>query len=87
MKDRLAAFLDEYRLERERLCHQIGETITPDDSVFSNMDGKPLDSSFLSHTFGKIVWKAGLKGVRFHDLRHSFASLMLLSGVAPKVIS
>jgi integrase len=35
----------------------------------------------------KIVGKAGLKGVRFHDLRHSFASLMLLNGVAPKAIS
>lgn len=31
--------------------------------------------------------KAYLKNVRFHDLRHTFASLMLLRGVAPKIIS
>jgi len=31
--------------------------------------------------------KAGLEGVRFHDLRHTFASLMLLRGAKPKVIS
>jgi len=31
--------------------------------------------------------QAGLKGVRFHDLRHTFASLMLLRGAKPKVIS
>jgi integrase len=31
--------------------------------------------------------QAGLKGVRFHDLRHTFASLMLLRGANPKVIS
>ena len=30
---------------------------------------------------------AGLTGVRFHDLRHTFASLMLLRGAKPKVIS
>ena len=30
---------------------------------------------------------AGLSGVRFHDLRHTFASLMLLRGAKPKVIS
>jgi integrase len=30
---------------------------------------------------------AGIKGVRFHDLRHIFASLMLLRGAKPKVIS
>jgi len=87
MTDKLAQFLGEYRLERERLCHQLGKTITLDDLVFADIEGKPLDPSFLSHTFAKMVRKAGLKDVRFHDLRHSFASLMLLSGVPPKVIS
>ena len=41
----------------------------------------------LTHNFHKITLKAGLSGVRFHDLRHTFASLMLLRGVSPKVIS
>jgi len=40
-----------------------------------------------SHTFAKIVKGAGLDSVRFHDLRHTFASLMLLRGAKPKVIS
>jgi integrase len=31
--------------------------------------------------------KANLNSVRFHDLRHTFASLMLLRGAKPKVIS
>jgi integrase len=31
--------------------------------------------------------QAGLKRVRFHDLRHTFVSLMLLRGAKPKVIS
>ncbi len=34
-----------------------------------------------------MVKKAGLGGVRFHDLRHTFASLMFLRGAKPKVIS
>ena len=34
-----------------------------------------------------MVKRAGLENVRFHDLRHSFASLMLLRGAKPKVIS
>jgi integrase len=87
MTDKLAEFLGEYRLECERLCHQLGKTTTLDDLVFSNIEGKPLEPSFLSHTFAKTVRKTGLKGVRFHDLRHSFAGLMLLKGGAPKVIS
>ena len=41
----------------------------------------------LSHNFVRIVKRAGLENVRFHDLRHTFASLMLLRGAKPKVIS
>ena len=41
----------------------------------------------LSHAFGRMARGAGLEGVRFHDLRHTFASLMLLRGAKPKVIS
>jgi len=87
MTGKLAQFLGEYRLERERLYHQLGKTISLDDLVFSNVEGKPLDPSFLSHTFAKIVRKAGVRDVRFHDLRHTFASLMLLLKVSPKIVS
>ena len=41
----------------------------------------------LSHEFNRLAKKAGLGNVRFHDLRHTFASLMLLKGAKPKVIS
>lgn len=87
MTSKLAEFLGEYRLEREQLYHQLGKTITLDDLVFSNVEGKPIDPGVLSHSFAKIVKRAGLENVRFHDLRHTFASLMLLRGAKPKVIS
>ena len=51
------------------------------------MEGKPIDGRVLSHAFGRMVKKIGLNGLRFHDLRHTFASLMLLRGAKPKVIS
>jgi len=34
-----------------------------------------------------MVKQVGLENIRFHDLRHTFASLMLLRGAKPKVIS
>ena len=61
--------------------------LKPDDLVFSNGEGKPLDPYVLSHNFAKIVKQVGLKNMRFHDLRHTFASLMLLRGAKTKVIS
>jgi integrase len=46
-----------------------------------------MDPNVLSRNFSRLAERAGLKGVRFHDLRHTFASLMLMLGAKPKVIS
>jgi len=58
-----------------------------DNTLVGWPDGRPVDPSMLSHEFASIVKRAGLEHVRFHDLRHTFASLALLRGAKPKVIS
>ena len=87
MTPKLALFLKKYRGERELLYRQLGQPLTLDSLVFGRLEGKPIDPSVLSHDFAKIAKRAGLRGTRFHDLRHTFASLMLLRGAKPKVIS
>jgi len=87
MTPKLALFLKEYRAERESLYWQLGVALTLDDLVFANHEGKPIDPSYLTHTFARVVSQLGLGRVRFHDLRHTFASLALLRGAKPKVIS
>jgi len=47
----------------------------------------PANPAGLRHAFSRLARTAGLGGVRFHDLRHTFANLMLLRGAKPKVIS
>ncbi len=86
MTPKLALFLAEYRTERESLHWQLGVPLTLDDLVFANIDGRPIDPSTLTHNFGRIVKRAGLNA-RFHDLRHTYASLMLAAGVHPKIVS
>jgi len=87
MTPKLALYLREYREERELLYLELGRQLTLDDLVFTSVEGKPIDPGVLSHAFGRMARQAGLEGVRFHDLRHTFASLMLLRGAKPKVIS
>ena len=87
MTPKLALFLREYRLERERLYEQLSQPLTLDSLVFAAVEGRPIDPCVLSHAFARIAKQAGLQAVRFHDLRHTFASLMLLRGAKPKVIS
>ena len=45
-----------------------------------------MDPGVLSHNFKKIARRIGLGNIRFHDLRHTFASLMLKNGENPKII-
>ena len=87
MTPKLATYLRDYQLQREAIYQQLGKSLTLDDLVFASVDGKPIDPSVLSHAFQKIVKRASLENVRFHDLRHTFASLMLQAGAKPKVIS
>jgi integrase len=87
MTPKLAAFLKGYRQGREALWWQLGNELALDDLVFTNPSGNPICSSSLDRESGRILSKAGLKNVRFQDLRHTFASLMLLRGAKPKVIS
>jgi integrase len=57
------------------------------DLVFAQKNGKPLQPTEMHRNYRKIINENGLKYIRFHDLRHTHASLMLQQGVHPKVVS
>jgi integrase len=50
--------------------------------------GKPLHlSNFLRRSFYPLLERPGLPRIRFHDLRHSAATLLLDLGIHPKIVS
>lgn len=55
--------------------------------IFTNRVGNPCDQSNLRKDFNEILERAGLHRIRFHDLRHTAASLMLNNNVPPIVAS
>lgn len=87
MTPKLAVFLKKYRASREVLYLELGKILSLDSLVFTSYRGEPLSPQTVIHSFHRMRARAGLKGVRFHDLRHTFASLMLMRGAKPKVIS
>jgi integrase len=57
------------------------------DLVFRAPEGGPLRrSNVLSRSFKPLLERAGLPDVRFHDLRHSYATKLLSSGADAKII-
>lgn len=58
------------------------------DLVFANEIGNPVDATNLTQrSFRRLLAAAGLRRIRFHDLRHTAATLMLGRGVHPKLVS
>jgi integrase len=66
------------------------ETAGPDwrdnSLVFTTPTGRPLDPANLTRRFRSFLNQAGLRRIRFHDLRHSTATLLLEQGVDLVVI-
>jgi integrase len=54
--------------------------------VFANETGGPLHPNSLAIRFRKLIAAAGVPAIRFHDLRHTCATLLLSQGVHPKVV-
>ncbi len=64
----------------ERLSRR-GEFTGPDDYVFANRFGRRLDPSALRRRFERARDAAGLEPLRFHDLRHTYGSLLVAGGI------
>ncbi len=54
--------------------------------VFANRVGGPTQARRVIEQFHEALGHAGLRRVRFHDLRHSCATLLLVQGVSPRVV-
>lgn len=73
MADQTAAALD--RLSRR------ADFTSPADLVFCNAFGRHLDGSALRRRYKRARDAAGLRPLRWHDLRHPFGSLLVAAGV------
>ena len=54
--------------------------------VFCTSTGNYIQPAYVWERFRKLLAKAGLPDMRFHDLRHSAATILLTMGVHPKVV-
>jgi len=71
------------RKHRERS----GTLPLPSALVFTDTRGGPLrKSNLIRRWFCPLLERAGLPRIRFHDLRHTHATLLLVQGVNPKVV-
>ncbi|GHJ29482.1 hypothetical protein TPA0910_39150 [Streptomyces hygroscopicus subsp. sporocinereus] len=75
-----------HREQQQREREAAGTMWQHSGHVFTTAQGRSIDPTNLSRTFATLLRKAGLRRIRFHDLRHSTATLLLEQGVELVVI-
>ena len=83
----LAILLREHRAEQEATRSRLCLPLLPNDFVFAHPDGTPFRPDTVTRCFRELADSVGLYGIRFHDLRHTHATLMLRQGIHPKIVS
>lgn len=81
--------LDVLRQHKEdwaELREKAGERWREMDIVFCNLYGDYIEATNLQGRFKQLLKVAELPNIRFHDLRHSAATLLLGMGIHPKIV-
>lgn len=86
---RVVEALRRHRLRQQQERQALGEVRqTTYDLVFPNTIGGPMElNHFRRREFCPLLEKAGLPRIRFHDLRHTVATLLFAQRINPKVVS
>lgn len=79
--------LSKIKHEQEKNKKAFGNCYNDSGYVFSHEDGTTFHPSYVSHMFRKKLTKSDIPKYRWHDLRHSTASMLLAKGWSMKDIS
>lgn len=79
--------LKKHRIRQNELRLQFGSAYRDHDLVFCKANGQPMIPDVFTRSFMEMASKAGFRGLRLHDLRHTHASQLLREGVAINVVA
>jgi integrase len=78
-----------HHLERQLAeIDRVGSLWSENGLIFASETGEPLNRHNLTRrSFKSLLKRAGLPQIRFHDLRHTCATLLLTRNMNPKIVS
>lgn len=83
----IVAKLRQHRVKQAEERLRMGGKYIDHGLTFATPLGTPIDPSNLRRAWADILADAGVGHLRWHDLRHGCATLMLSAGVHPKIVS
>jgi integrase len=85
--DDLTNELKKFKAQQNQFKLALGSEYHDQDLVCCREDGKPIYPRTLAIHFDSVIKKASVPKIRFHDLRHTHATILLKLGENPKVVS
>ena len=78
-----------HAIRNQQVAHQLeaGPIWQNTGHVLTQLDGRPMNPIKVTQEFTAIIRKSGLPHLTLHGLRHAHATLFLVAGVSPKVVS
>lgn len=80
LTDGVKDYLLRLKVHQENMEKKFGSCYHKSEYICRHDDGHEISPTYVTHTFAKILDKSDLPKIRFHDLRHSAASLLINSG-------
>jgi len=80
MSDRILSALRQWQMRQQELKELQPNDFPEIEYVCTYADGRPLSPDYVTQHFVRLLNNVGLPRIRFHDLRHSFASYLKFLG-------
>ena len=81
------AELKSHKARQAQVRLLLGAGYANEDLICARADGTPVKPDGFTAAFKGFVSRRGMKTLRFHDLRHTHASLLLKGNIHPKIVS
>jgi len=78
--------LKAHRLQQDEVRSKAGDKWVEKELIFCGLLGDYFNPNYLLRVFKQVLIDAGLPHMRFHDLRHSAATILLSMNIHPKVV-
>jgi integrase len=87
ISDTVIEELKRYRIHQQKVKLMLGNAYQDNGYIIAKENGEPLNPNYVFNHFKKLLQKASVPPIRFHDLRHTHATIMLGLGEHPKIVS
>lgn len=86
LMDHVVNELKAHQLQQKKNRIKYGKDYMKTDFICTLENGTPMSTNYISKTFPRKIKQYNFNSIRFHDLRHSFATIALSNGIHAKIV-